>query len=57
MLQYLLLYLFCGKMNSVISPWTLPTILHATGAWPNERRTHETTCLHLVTNKCYQKPH
>lgn len=42
MLQYLLLYLFWGLMNSAISPWTLPIIFHATGAWPKEGRTWNT---------------
>lgn len=56
MSQYLLLYLFWGELNSVISPWTLPIIFHATGAWPNEGATHETRGLRLVINKCYYKP-
>lgn len=42
MLQYLLLYLFWGLKNSAISPWTLPIIFHATGAWPKEGRTCNT---------------
>lgn len=50
MLQYLLLYLFWGKMNSVISPWTLPIIFHATGAWPKEEHTKQGIFVSLETN-------
>lgn len=50
MLQYLLLYLFWGLMNSAISPWTLPIIFHATGAWPKEGRTASSSCSKLKNN-------
>lgn len=56
MLQYLLLYLFWGLMNSAISPWTLPIIFHATGAWPKEGRTWNTASSSCSKQKNSSKP-
>lgn len=56
MLQYLVLYLFWDLMNSAISPWTLPIIFHATGAWPKARRTWNTASSSRSKQKTNSKP-